>query len=192
MWFPVCRLSNHLQVRKVRISHFHSCLKFNPLTPTIIPGCASFRSSHHSGGSNLVTDHASFENKEGVGFVFLRFFNFSDFLSGKSCLFPVILDRGLRGGCEGVRRDVPHWTLTEPSLNPHWTLTEPPLNLYQIMKKFEGNVPRSMFRVYKNQKLLPINIGINIGDVRVHLWSCLVVIFQILLLTPPSADGLGG
>jgi len=147
MWFPVCRLSNHLQVRKVRISHFHSCLKFNPLTPTIIPGCASFRSSHHSGGSNLVTDHASFENKEGVGFVFLRFFNFSDFLSGKSCLFPVILDRGLRGGCEGVRRDVPHWTLTEPSLNPHWTLTEPPLNLYQIMKKFEGNVPCSMFRV---------------------------------------------
>jgi len=36
--------------------------------------------------------------------------------------------RGFRGPFEGLSRALPHWTLSEPSLNPHWTLTKPSLN----------------------------------------------------------------
>jgi len=71
---------------------------------------------------------------------YLLSFNFYLSQSNSPCQ-PFILGkkgnrRGFTGGSMRVRRGVPHWTLTEPSLNPHWTLTEPPLN-YTRKKRTE-------------------------------------------------------
>ena len=72
---------------------------------------------------------------EGIEFFCLLFFifsvlSFNFYLSqSNSPCQPFILGRkgnrrGFTGGSVRVRRGVPHWTLTEPSLNPHWTPSE--------------------------------------------------------------------